>query len=301
MPPQWNPVELVRDDEVEDEPLGTKQKFWVENPDDDRPWLFKFARVTDAGTLGEDWAEWVVHKIGTVLTVPTAEIRPATLVDRRGIVSRSVVDSIAVERLVHGNSLLAEIDPAYDATLKRENPRYTVDAVHAALDGVVAPAEFLGDRSMDGFDVWAGFLVLDALVAGRDRHHENWGVISSQAGRSLAPSYDHGNALGFQERESHLLVLNRDPQVRANWLAHGRSHHFAGRPGLVELAHEALSSASPTAREYWNARLRSLTREEFSAIVQSVPREIMSDPAHTFALHILIENRERLLRDYPDH
>ena len=301
MSPQWSPVEIVSADEVVDEPLGTKQKFWVENPDDDRPWLFKFARVTGAGVLGEDWAEWLVHQFGALLTVPTGGGRPAPFAGRRGMVSRSVVDSVSVERLVHGNSLLAEMDADYDAALKRENPRYTLAAVKAALHGVLAPREFVGPPAMDGFDAWAGYLMLDAWVAGRDRHHENWGVLSSQQGRALAPSYDHGNALGFQERQDHLIALNAAPGLRSNWLARGRSHHFAGRPGLVDLAHSALMLASGVARDYWGAQLSSMTVEGFGAIVQSVPREVMSDAAHTFAIDILIENRERLLCDYPDH
>lgn len=296
---EWRTVEIVDTDELADEPLGTKQKFWVTNPDDDRPWLFKFARVREGRTLGEDWAEWLVHHLGERLGAPTALIHPAICDSRRGIVSRSVIDSVAVERLVHGNSLLVEVDPSYDPIRGRNNPRYTVAAVQAALDGVQAPLEFAGPSIMDGFDVWAGYLVLDAWVAGRDRHHENWGVLSSQQGRTLAPSYDHGNALGFQERPEHILTLNADPQQRARWLSRGRSHHFAGRPALVDLAHEALQSASEDARNFWKTQLSSLDSVAMSDIVRSVPREIMSDPAHTFALDILTGNRERLLRDYP--
>lgn len=218
MPLIWSPVAIVRDDEFADEPLGTKQKFWVENPDDDRLWLLKLARVTEAGTLGEDWAEWLVHHLGELLGVPTARVLPAMFDGRRGVLCRSVLNSLEIERLVHGNSLLAEVDEEYDPALKRENSRYTVSAVKTALAGVVAPADFTGLPAMDGFDVWAGYLVLDAWVAGRDRHHENWAVLSSQDRRALAPSYDHGNALGFQERPEHLLALNESAEMRSTWL-----------------------------------------------------------------------------------
>ncbi len=292
-------MRVVDDDEFADEPLGTKQKFWVENPDDDRLWLFKYAREREGRTLGEDWAEWVVPRLGDQLGTPTARVLPAVCNRRRGIVSRSVIDSIVDARLVHGNSLLAELDSSYDSTLGRNNPRYTVIAVKAVLQEVTAPVEFTGPAAMNAFDVWAGYLTLDAWVAGRDRHHENWGVLSSQRSRSLAPSYDHGNALGFQERSEHLEELLAHPARIDHWLARGRSHHFAGRPSLVDLAHEALQSASAVARRYWNTQLTSLDESVVSDIVHTVPREIMSDPAHTFALNILNANRERLLRDYP--
>lgn len=294
-------MEIVTESEVADEPLGTKQKFWVENPEDDRPWLFKFARERDGDVRGEDWAEWVVHHISGLAGVPTAEIRPATCGGHRGIVSRSVVSAVNTERLVHGNSLLVEVDPGYEPDRMRSNPRYTVASVRSALSGVRPPIEFTAQESLDGFDVWTGYLVMDALVAARDRHHENWGIVSSKADRRLAPSYDHGNALGFQENDSHRLRLLADSAARDAWLRKGRSHHFAGKPSLVELAHEALLLASSAARCYWSEQLQSLSSADVTSIVECVPLEIMSDPARRFAVDIVSVNRERLLRDYPGH
>lgn len=297
----WNPVEIVTESEVADEPLGTKQKFWVENPDDDRPWLFKFVRERDGEVRGEDWAEWVVHQTSGLIGVPTAEIRAAVCGGHRGVVSRSVVSAVNTERLVHGNSLLAEVDPDYEPDLMRSNPRYTIAAVKRALFGVRPPAEFIGPSNLDGFDVWAGYLVMDALVAARDRHHENWGIVSSKAERRLAPSYDHGNALGFQENDDRRGRLLASPAARDAWLRKGRSHHVAGKPSLVDLAHEALALGSPTARRYWRGQLQSLDVNDVRSIVDCVPFEIMSDPAHRFVVDIVSVNRERLLRDYPGH
>lgn len=301
MPVAWNPVEIVADSELADEPLGTKQKFWVENPDDDRPWLFKFARERDGVVRGEDWAEWLVHKMAESISVPTAVVRPASCGGHRGIVSRSVISWVDIERLVHGNSLLVEVDRDYETGLMRNNDRYTVDSVRKALAGIHAPKEFLGPDTFSAFDVWVGFLVMDALVAGRDRHHENWGIVSSQGERRLAPSYDHGNALGFQEDDARLSFLLADTGALAAWANRGRSHHFAGKPSLVTLAHQALRSASAEARAYWRQQLQSITRDDVRGIVESVPYEIMSDPAHRFAVDIISVNRERLLDDYPDH
>ena len=148
---------------------------------------------------------------------------------------------------------------------------------------------------MDAFDVWCGYLVLDAWVAGRDRHHENWGVISDSAGRNLAPSFDHGNALGFQETEKQMQRLGGDRVGLQTWVNRGRSHHFAGRPKLVDLVQEALGIASVDAREYWMHRIKCVDMERASAIVRTVPTDTMSEVAHRFALNILEENRERLI------
>ena len=53
---------------------------------------------------------------------------------------------------------------------------------------------------MDGLSAWevfVGYLVLDALIGNTDRHEENWAVIVSESGRYLAPTFDHASSLGF--------------------------------------------------------------------------------------------------------
>lgn len=285
--------------ELADEQLGTKEKFWVSLGSDDAQWLFKYARTSGAAVRGEDWAEWLVHAIGGELGVPTAKISPAVCGGRRGILSRSVVDQAADERLVHGNSLLSGVDPAYDIAEKRENSRYTVSTVRDALRQVAAPREFGGPSAMSGFDVWAGYLVLDALVAGRDRHHENWAVIRRGADLRLAPSFDHGNALGFQETDAKLTRLNGDSSAADAWLRHGTSHYFAGKPLLTDLAFEALNLSSSVARRHWLGVLEAFTPGTLVPTLNMVPPEIMSDQARTFVLTILMRNLERLRDGYP--
>lgn len=289
------PVPVEPADEIADEPLGTKEKYWVVNPSDESVWLFKLARVRHGRTLGEDWAEWIVHHLAGELGVPSAEIRPAMCESRRGIVSRRINNPSRGERLELGNSLLTEVLPGYDSARKRENPHYTVSAVKRALASTAAPDGFIGPDAMDAFDVWVGYLVLDAWVAGRDRHHENWGIVSSSGGRKLAPSFDHGNALGFQETDEQLARLNESTEMRRAWLNRGKSHHFAGRPSLVDLAQEALASASADARMYWEGRIKRLDMGHVRDIVRSVPVGTMSEVGHTFVLNILQENRERLV------
>jgi hypothetical protein len=129
-PTQWDSADLdngvwARVDEAE-EPLGTKDKFWVQDTDGTR-WLFKFGRQKHGVVRGEDWAEWLVHGLANLMGVPTACIRPATSSGQRGIISRSVVESD--QRLEHGNELLARINPAYDVKAARQNAGYTVDAI----------------------------------------------------------------------------------------------------------------------------------------------------------------------------
>lgn len=284
-------------EEVEEEPLGTKEKFWVQNPDDGSSWLFKFAREVDGRVMGEDWAEWVVHQLGRRMGIPTADIRPAECAGRRGIVSKNVVPENS--RLVLGNSVLVEKDARYDSAASRHNPGYTVAAVYEALRVVGPPDGYPVLEGMSGFDVWVGYVALDALVAGRDRHHENWGILSQADSRSLAPSFDHGNALGFQETDEKRARCLKERTLLERWAERGKSHHFAGQPDLVSLACDAMAISSGDSASYWRVAVENVSTEMVRDIVERVPESVMSAVTRSFVIELVTLNRRRLLDAYP--
>src|SRR5699024_1914503 len=187
---------------------------------------------------------------------------------RRGVLSLSVL--APGDRLIHGNELLARTDPEYDALIERQNPRYTVEAVFQALSGIAAPTVRRPPIST-AFDAWAGYMMLDAWVAGRDRHHENWAVIEHAGALRLAPSFDHGNALGFQEPESKVQILAEDDAALKRWAMRGRSHHFSGKPSLVYLASTALDRAGHNVREHWLTALQNVTDRDLASVLAHVP------------------------------
>ena len=300
MPTPWESLHFARGAAEADEPMGSKEKWWVELPTfGDRQWLLKLARLDELdGTVsGEDWAEWTVHQLAEQLGVPSATIRPAILEGRRAIVSRSVLRD-SLEYLDHGNSVLSARFADYDQSIQGENQGYTVAAVQHALEEVGPPADIDWPGDFTAFDVWTGYLLMDAWVAGRDRHHENWAVILRGGERRLAPSFDHGNALGFQERDERRVRMLGDEPHMMRWVERGTSHHFAGKPKLTELAWSALRLASPAARRFWLDRLDSISEDEVRSVVSQVPRAIMSEVTHTFVVRLLATNRRRLLDGY---
>jgi len=279
-----------RIDEV-DEQLGTKEKLWLRNSSEQR-WLFKQVRAHQTAELGEDWAEKVVEQVGIHLGLPMATVELARRGEKRGILSENFVPLGG--RLEHGNELLVRVDPDYDRDVARQNERYTVVAIQAALADAQPGAAYVVEQ-MTAFDLFAGYLVLDAWVAGRDRHHENWAVVAGTSGaRSLAPSFDHGNALGFQESDDRLRALAGDDARLLQWAERGTSHHFAGKPTLVALAHEALDLSSDAARDVWLTRLGRVTETDIQEILDSVPRERMSEASRTFCRQLLMLNKRRL-------
>lgn len=289
----WDSVDVSDWAVVDEEPMGTKDKNWLEDPDG-RRWLFKACRVQHGEVHDEDWAEWITWRLAGLLGIPAATIRFAQRSGRRGVLSLSMVRGD--ERLVGGNELLARVDESYDEFASRANPGYTVLAVRAALDQVPAPPIAHLPDSFTAFDVWASYVLLDAWVAGRDRHHENWGAIEGPDGSlRLAPTFDHGNHLGFQESPTRHATLAADPELLDRWAAKGRSHHFAGRPPLVRVAHEALKAAGIEAAAHWLEALSGVDDDLVLDQLLQVPGNVLSDPSVTFCHKLLTVNRRRLL------
>jgi hypothetical protein len=162
----------------------------------------------------------------------------------------------------------------------------------------VAPPDPDVPPHVTAFDVFAGYLLLGALVANQDRHEENWAVLRPLPGQgpvTLAGSYDHGSSLGFNLTDQRrALVLGRDGV--ADWAAKGTAQRFEraseGRLTLVELASKALSLCSPAARAHGRGRVAEVDAAFWEQVVARVPE--LSDPARRFAVELLAVNHGRL-------
>jgi hypothetical protein len=110
------PIIEIHDEWVlDDEPMGSKEKFWVRMPDDPQPWLFKYSRINSGVATGEHWAEKLAAEFASLLNVPHAHVELAKFGNRLGSLSREFEELAdpSVE-LVHGNELLAGVIEGYD-------------------------------------------------------------------------------------------------------------------------------------------------------------------------------------------
>lgn len=149
--------------------MGSKPKFWFRRPEDDQPWLFKFARE---GT-GEDWAEKIAAEIAGALDIPAPGVELAEFTGRRGSISRSFVLQREGWNLIHGNELLADYVSGYRRELVFHQSEHTLDNMLTVLQRIFPDLQQF--RTQIGH--LAGYLTLDALIGNTDRHHENWGVL----------------------------------------------------------------------------------------------------------------------------
>jgi hypothetical protein len=252
----------------EREPGGDESKRWFIPPEASpyagREWLFKPRRTKelllskerqqrgdapDILVRGDDWAEKISFEVARLISLPAATTELALsmqLSDNqsvRGSISQDVRPSGWV--LSAGASRLEEFDDAFDADTGHG---HTLEAIEQALAGLGGPPE-TAYESWSAFDVFAGYLALDAWIVNTDRHAYNWALVQAPSGvMRLAHSFDHGSALGSGYGETvHARALEEGIDV---WCRRGKASRFpdSGPVTLVELALQALQAASPSAR-----------------------------------------------------
>jgi hypothetical protein len=283
--------------ERDQEPIGSKPKWWLEAPNRVR-WLFKEVQANrtvsgDAYLKGDDWAEAVASDVARLLGLPSATVELAVRAGVTGVISRHIAEGIG-GGLVHGNEVLAGAHPGYDPQGRGLDSLYTVVNVMRAVGEVAPPASYFGTAA----SCFAGYLTLDAVVGNTDRHHQNWAFLKGRSGSRLAPTFDHGSSLGFAlsdpERRDRLTTKDRNRTVQAYSLR-GRVP-FADARTPVEAALVALDVIG-TQRAEPLLRAVAEVRDHLPDLVACVPHGRMSDAARTFALTLMEGNIERLLRE----
>ena len=283
------------------EPLGTKPKRWLIDPKGDR-WLIKYTTYNQRhdGTRhrkGDDWSERIANGVAERLGAPaprtelavesTGAIQPLGVISKSVLAAPSGGEAQSREELVHGNQLLPI------SAVGRERIGYSVAAIREALDGVGAPRGM--DDGLTGWDVFVGYLVLDAVVGNTDRHEENWAVIDGAEGRHLAATFDHASCLGFQLDDEHRKrrLATRDRAYTPEAWADRAVSPFEGRPHPISAARQALEFTDRAVRDRWLGRCEDV--ERLVEPVWMIPQERMSAPAREFAERMLRRNCQRLL------
>ncbi|HEY3608330.1 MAG TPA: HipA domain-containing protein [Pseudonocardiaceae bacterium] len=277
------------------EPAGSDAKMWLATPDVCSRALFKPNRPHNGHEQGEDWAEKLTSELAALLGVPAARIDLAQRGDCRGCISYDVVPK--GWELQPGAVLLSQII-GFDHDPRDPAARgHTLMNIQQALAGYGAPPGFQGPADFSAFDVFCGYLMLDALIANRDRHSENWAVLRgpNEPDQRLSPSYDHASALGFNLLDERRQLLFRDRNMMDAFLRKGTAHRFEDgkKATLVGCAHTALGMAGDSVRAYWLDRLTSTDEDQLDSVVARVP--VMSDLSRRFARYLLTVNRGRLL------
>ena len=291
--------------------IGTNRQAWLVHPETGAFWLYKSIHVpSNEVPQGEDWAEVIATQVALLLGVPCAETRLCVRSGVRGSLSLSVIpDGFGLN---DGGVVLetAEVPGYFRHTAARKacdparpgvrRPGHTLVNIQHVLQDVTPPEGFQGPDGCMGFDVFAGFMILDALVANQDRHEENWAVLGAlvkDVPDRLAPSFDHGGALGYNlTDDKRCLLLDSDADL-AVWAAKAtaqRFEHVRPAKSLVEHAVEAAELAAPRAIRWWGCQLEMLDLTPLHDVLRGGQVPGMSEVAATFVSRLLECNLGRL-------
>jgi hypothetical protein len=208
--------------------------------------------------------------------------------------------------LVLGNQLMLERDPAYPRGVDRKYGvrEHTIDAVIETLERLEPPPVRFGtlpDSVRSAVDVFVGYVMLDALIANQDRHHQNWAALREQDRTMLAPTFDHGAALARNEpdeKRARRLQTNDGQYGVEAFAGKARSSFYVGdgkRPVTTWEAFERFAERRPAAAKAWLDCLHNVTPSQFESLNDRVPEQRMSKVARDFTAELLRVNRKRLL------
>ncbi|MEA3412581.1 MAG: HipA domain-containing protein [Pseudomonadota bacterium] len=292
-------IEIRPDWVLEDEAMGSKEKFWFRE-DDGPEWLFKYPQPN----TGQHWAEKIAAEVADVLDILHARVELAVFQGVRG----SATESFAREgrELYHGNQVLAGQLLDYDPGKQFRQSDHTLESIFAALDRVFeAP-----DAARRARERLAEYLVLDALIGNTDRHHENWGILRKRTPSGwtgmVAPTFDHASSLGrelLDERPGkcrrRILEEDRLPQYaeKARGAIYWRSSDRKGISPL-ELVRRA-SDLHPGLFGPALNQLEKLEKDRLHQIMERIPEGWITELSKNFAVDLMCYNLEQLGRITP--
>lgn len=289
-------VHKIDDDEIStDEPAGAKRKLWFYKGKE----LFKEGRP---GT-GENWAEVFVADVCTLLKLPHAKYKFAIYKKMTGVLSENIVP--AGGQLIFGNQILSLniINKPEEYTISRTCARLMKFNNHIGLPQLDSIHRGIIKTPLDLF---AGYLLLDALVGNHDRHWENWGIIADlNAGRLyLAPTFDHASSLGRELDDNKRLHRLFTTDKRCDMMAYARRGKTPFYGSLSPISTQIRLSAldvfkyiynmTPSSSKHWISILDVISENSLNDICSQMPENIMSNASKKFAINLILINKERL-------
>lgn len=291
--PASNPIDISLWELREDEPQGKNEKSWYRNPETKHVWLFKPA-ARRRGQLpdGREWAEKIAELLAVELDVPVAPVEFAVLDGVLGTICENA--NPGSNPIQSGSALLTSQNPSFDPRAK-DSAGHSASEIQNALRGVEPPLSFSGPRAMTSYDVFCGYLVLDAIIANQDRHSQNWSVVSVHGRRHLMESYDHGSSLSAGHTDAKRQAMTESDAAFQGFLQRGRATRFEGgrQTTLREYAKTALALGTPGALEHWLDKIDALTPAVIADVVSRTYG--MTGVASTFVEKLVVAEREGLI------
>jgi len=259
---------------------GTRSKFWLIEPNTcaDNPTKHLF-KIPTEGTGGH-WAEFIASKLGERLGFHTATVELAQYNGVFGTISKNFREK--TEDLFEGGDLFLSQFESFS--------RYSLEFYE--LPHII--------NILSTYDLEREFVnipIFDALIANNDRHCDNWGVLTGPSGIRLAPIYDNGSSLGFNETLQRKKKMITDDRMLTGFCNRGKSS--IGLPNRKKPKHFELliflCKQMPRQFELAIKRIESLNEDILLSIIHEIPNEIMCNLNKKWVIHLLLYRKAWIL------
>lgn len=279
--------------------VGSREKGWCWQ--ENTLCLLKIGRPQ----TGENWAEKAVSELCSLLNLPHAHYELAIWKEKLGVITRTFIPQGG--QLILGNELLTEVDESYPAEKRYKQYQYTLSIIEALITkhepSIQPPLHWQPIRDIkDSFEVFIGYLMLDAWIANQDRHHENWGVVEYDQQLYLTPTFDHAPSLGQnltdKVRNERLKTRDENYHIKAYVKKAKSAIYEEDREKKTLSTFEAFHKVAiqrKAAAMAWLGQLEQVTESHWQTIFQQLPTDIITHTAMNFAMELLKLNQERLL------
>lgn len=185
------------------EPRGKRAKMWIRD-EAGAVWLRKTPH-----RFPEIAVEWVALRLARHAGLRAAEAQPCvwqvTAGAERGLAVRTFVDQGLGASLEAGVNVLRRVDASYDP---EDRGLHSIERVFTALERLESGMGTLTAPFLE-------MLLFDAWLGNRDRHQENWSLLSAPGmPLQLAPLYDPAACLGSELLDGHVLLQVQEPSER---------------------------------------------------------------------------------------
>ena len=279
---------------------------WIRLPGDERLWKVKIGTVNNTA-----WVEKVVAEIAGAVGIPCVQTELIHCDGSWGVVTRcfkprakELVNLESITFWSGADVVRAVMDGEPETTARRVTKQHSIFLVGAVLFELFSTR---GSNPLPGWDdilqTAVSYLVLDGLVANRDRNESNWMLVRSICAGDLrwdiVPAYDHGASLASAlsaKKKSVLLTHQglethiRRRQGKVFWRRAGR---YA--PSPVVLA-ERLIRVCPSYAGATVDRIEDvLTDARVDQFIDRIPNSAVDDLSRQVAVRILRKSRDRML------
>lgn len=162
MTSQWKVIDASSWTLAGEELQGLQPHAWLSHESRERTWLFKPHAADPDHPLGEDMTEKLASELARVFGIPAARVDLAVRNGTQGC----LVEDLRWSKgsLEPGQTLLAEVVEGYNPD-DPEHRGYNVANIQQALERFTAPPASPTPEGFDAFDVFAGYVTFDALIA----------------------------------------------------------------------------------------------------------------------------------------